>query len=193
MANKTSSLILASASPRRKELLADCGVTFSVVSADVDESPLAGETSAQMVMRLAEKKATAVAAKDPDCWVLGADTVVSLDGSTLGKPANEEEAREMLLRLHGRVHEVHTGVVLVNESKQSTQKVSESTLVSMRRLELSEISAYIKTGEPFDKAGAYGIQGVGSHLIDRIEGSYTNVVGLPTATVVLMMRRVGLM
>ncbi len=174
-------LVLASASPRRRELLAAAGFRFSVVSRSVDETPRAGETPREHVRRLARAKALAVARERPSATVLGADTVVALGDEILGKPADAADARRMLVRLSGRVHQVYTGVALWREGHlEDAVEVSD---VEMAELGGEEIDRYIASGEPFDKAGAYAIQGLASRYITRINGSYSNVVGLPIAVI----------
>ena len=170
---------LASTSPRRQELLTRAGYAFDVVPADIDEQRWPREAPRDYVQRLATSKAEAVAAENPDRLVLGADTVVVVDGDVLGKPADDAEASEMLRRLSGRVHEVLTGVAVVTNT--SRWVAVESTLVTLVGLDPLTIDWYVATGEPLDKAGAYGVQGIASRFVERIEGSYTNVVGLPVA------------
>ncbi len=174
-------LILASGSPRRRDFLAVLGLAFEVRVTDIDETPLSGEQPADCVARLARKKAQAV--DQPSAWVLAADTVVALDGEILGKPGDEEDACAMLMRLSGRWHEVWTGFSLF---RQATGELCTKTVCTrVRFLELTPelCRAYVRTGEPLDKAGAYGIQGKGCFLVPEISGSYTNVVGLPMAEV----------
>ena len=172
-------LVLASASPRRREILDLAGIPCSVRPADVDESRSAGETPGDYVRRLAEAKARAV--QQPGETVLGADTVVVTGGRMLGKPRDAADALRMLGLLSGRVHEVITGVCLLRD--EDCQTVSETTKVTFSELSDSEIATYVATGEPLDKAGAYGIQGGASKFIERIDGCYFNVVGLPIARV----------
>jgi septum formation protein len=174
-------LLLASRSPRRAELLAAAGISFEVLAADIDETPHADEAPDAYVERLAIEKARAVLALRPDAAVLGADTTVTIDGLILGKPADAEEATAMLERLRGRVHEVFTGVALV--SAGGVQSAVERTRVWLDPMTDEDISWYVASGEPVDRAGAYAIQGLASRFIPRIEGSYTNVVGLPVALV----------
>ena len=203
-------LVLASASPRRFELLRNAGIPFTVQAADIDESPLEGESPRECVVRLAREKALAVFRMRPGDWVLGADTIVTVDGNILGKPRDGNDAARMLRMLSGRVHEVMTGVCVIEPvasgqwsvaSKTQTgsadeqlatdgQQVTtavETTLVTMCELSEEEIRLYIATGEPMDKAGAYAIQGGASRWIPRIEGDYSNVVGLPVALVYRML------
>ena len=173
--------ILASASPRRRELLTRAGYEFDVVPPEVDEARVGGESVYEHVTRLARAKAGAVAATHPDRMVIGADTVVVADGVLLGKPQDWREAAVMLRTLSARSHEVVTGVALVTAT--SCRTAVESTVVSFVALNDAVIDWYVATGEPLDKAGAYGAQGLGSRFVDRVDGSYTNVVGLPIAVV----------
>jgi len=231
-------LVLASASPRRQELLRNASISFTVQPADVDETPLAGESPRACAERLAREKALAVWQTRPQDLVLGADTIVVVNETILGKPTSSDDAARMLRLLSGREHEVITGVCLVGpevrgqgsgasnnvsggapglagfarpgsslagrEAKQPSQNAathglatgnrqlataSESTLVTMSELSEDEIRTYVATGEPMDKAGAYAIQGMASRWIPRIEGDYSNVVGLPVALVYRMLRR----
>ncbi len=176
------SLVLASSSPRRRQLLEAAGLTFVVRAADVDESPHPREAPERLATRLATAKARAVADL-PDCpgrYIIGADTVVALGDETLGKPGSAAEARIMLRRLSGVNHTVWTGVcVLDREEPESPICHGVETRVRFRSLSTEEIHRYVATGEPLDKAGAYAIQGGGGALVDQIHGSYTNVVGLP--------------
>lgn len=171
-------LILASSSPRRRALLLEAGYTLEIVPPEVPEAPAPGESPASYVVRNARAKAEWVARRRPaeTGLILGADTVVVQDGMILEKPSGPEEARAMLRRLAGRGHDVWTGVCLIG---RRTTAFAERTAVFFRPLGDDQIDAYIATGEPLDKAGAYAIQGLAGAWIDRIEGSYTNVVGLP--------------
>lgn len=171
-------IILASQSPRRQELLKLITSDFEIKVSNVDETLPDKITPKEAVMYLSKIKAEPFA--DGDDIVIGADTVVALDGKILGKPKNEENAREMLKFLSGRTHSVFTGVTLANDEKTKTFAVE--TKVKFFELTNEEIDAYIKTKEPFDKAGAYGIQGYGSLLVEKIDGDYFNVVGLPVST-----------
>jgi len=177
----TNPFVLASASPRRAELLTAAGFAFAIAHADIDEAPLSGEPADRYVLRLAEGKARAVAARFPDRAVLGADTTVVVDGHILGKPADAADAVAMLRRLQGRAHEVLTGVALVTDGH--AQVVLETTRVWFGPMTDAEIAVYVASGEPMDKAGAYGIQGWAARYVTRVDGSYSNVVGLPVARV----------
>jgi septum formation protein len=179
-------LVLASASPRRQELLRNAGITFEVVPAHIPEDPLPREAAKDCAERLARQKALAVAQKRPQDIVLGADTVVVVDGQFLGKPYDATDAARMLRRLSGREHQVITGVCLVVGGKPSV--ASETTIVTVSELTDKDIAEYVASGEPMDKAGSYAIQGIASRWIPRIEGDYSNVVGLPVALVFRMLR-----
>ena len=178
-------LILASASPRRQELLRNAGIPFEVQPANIPEDLLPGEDARACAERLAREKACAIATKRPDHSVLGADTVVVIDGQILGKPANAADAARMLRMLSGHTHQVITGVCLVASGRCSV--ASETTSVTMSEIAENDIADYVASGEPMDKAGAYAIQGVASRWIPRIEGDYGNVVGLPIALVCRML------
>ena len=174
-------LVLASASPRRQELLRNAGFAFEVQPADIPENVLPGEDAKKYAERLAREKALAVSLQHPHDTVLGADTIVAVDGQLLGKPANSADAARMLHLLSGRDHEVITGICLVVKGQPFV--ASETTRVTVDRITDKEIADYVATGEPMDKAGAYAIQGIASRWIPRIEGDYSNVVGLPVALV----------
>lgn len=174
-------IILASRSPRRSELLTAAGISFEVLAADIDETPHDHEAPAAYVERLAVEKARAVLALRPEDRVLGADTTVTIDGEILGKPVDEADATRMLRLLSGRVHDVHTGVAVV--SRSGVRSAVDTTRVWFAAMTAEDISWYVATGEPVDRAGAYAIQGFASKFIPRIEGSYSNVVGLPVALV----------
>ena len=187
--NRFGKLILASASPRRRELLAQAGYTFEVQAADVDESVLPGENAGAYVQRLAEEKARAVLARnvgDGDLVVLGADTTVVCDGEILAKPSDAEDAKRMLRKLSGRVHQVLTGVAVVTAA--GVVSGIETTSVTFSEIPEAELDLYCATSEPLDKAGAYGIQGYAARWIPRIDGDYFNVMGLPIARVVRMIK-----
>jgi septum formation protein len=188
-------LILASASPRRAEILRNAGFSFEVVQANIDETRLRGETARAMTRRLAEAKARAVAEKlgaEPlEAIVIGADTTVELHGRLLGKPGSAKEAREMLRKLSGKTHRVVTSVALFRLTDHARKTATESTQVRFARLNRDEIAAYVDTGEPLDKAGAYAVQGIGGSFIERIDGCYFNVVGLPLARLHRMLVSLG--
>jgi septum formation protein len=188
------SFVLASASPRRQELLRNAGIQFTVQPADIDETPSMRESARHCAERLAREKALAVWRTRPQDFVLGADTVVAFDETILGKPVDADDAERMLRLLSGRVHEVITGVCLIAGASVGTDRLtiaSETTHVTMSALSEQEIREYIATGEPMDKAGAYAIQGRAARWIPRIEGDYSNVVGLPLALVYRMLRKRG--
>jgi septum formation protein len=179
-------LILASASPRRAEILAAAGIQFAVHPAHVDESPVSGETPTQMVERLARVKAELVAqtlAHEKNAIILGADTTVVLDGQILAKPVDPSDARAMLRKLRGREHQVITGIHLIRISDGARQSSTETTRVWFSAMTDQEVDAYVETEEPLGKAGAYAIQGLAGRYIPRIEGCYFNVVGLPISRV----------
>lgn len=178
-------IVLASSSPRRKELLEQIGIKPIIIPAEVDESSLAADSAEELVEVLAEAKAQWVFAKldksnySSPGFVLGADTVVVLDGQVLGKPVDAENAKNMLRTLSGKTHHVITGVCLISIPQGKIDTWHEVTKVTFRPLSDAEIAAYVMTGEPMDKAGAYGIQGKGALLVEKIDGCYNNVVGLP--------------
>lgn len=206
----TPTLVLASASPRRQELLRNAGITFIVHPTNIPEVPQPGESGRDCAERLAGQKALAAFHDRPDDFVLGADTVVIVESEILGKPRGEADAMRMLRLLSGRTHQVITGVCLIGPPPKTENKKprtgledirfediriedtrSETTLVTMTAFTDEDIQAYIATGEPMDKAGAYAIQGVASRWIPRIEGDYFNVVGLPVSLVYQMLRGHG--
>jgi septum formation protein len=191
MPSSSPRLILASASPRRAELLASAGFDFTIEPADVDESVRAGEQPAAYVLRVARAKASAVAerCRKSGSPVVAADTTVVADGEILAKPEDDEDAIRMLKRLSGAVHEVLTAVVVVFAGRESAEVVR--TRVRLLPLTQEEIRWYVATGEPFGKAGAYGIQGRAARFVDWIEGSWSNVVGLPVATVDRLLKGLG--
>ena len=191
MASSEARLILASGSPRRRELLARFGRPFEVIPAVGEESAEGASSPEKVVLRLAEAKAAEVSGRvgDPDAVVVAADTVVELDGEILGKPGTPEKAAAMLRRLSGRVHRVWSGVC-VRRGGESLS-AAECTSVRFRRLTGFEIAAYVATGEPLDKAGAYGYQGLACLFVERIEGDYFNVVGLPLCRLGRMLAELG--
>jgi septum formation protein len=179
-------LVLASSSPRRRELLANAGIDFIVDPANLDERQRSGEAPLDFALRLATEKAEAVAVKHPDKMVLGADTVVIVGREVLGKPVDGADADRMLRMLRDHSHQVSTGIALVTRGKIMTHV--ENTTVVVREITDAEIQDYIASGEPMDKAGAYAIQGRASRWISRIEGDYFNVVGLPVAALWRMLK-----
>jgi septum formation protein len=186
-------LVLGSASPRRAALLRQVGLDFSVCPSDVPEVAAAGETATDLARRLAREKGAAVACSRTDAWVLSADTIVVVDGAVLGKPADAAEASQMLRRLSDRTHEVFTAVALTAPGGEPAGEVLVRSRVEFRPLSAAEIDAYVATGEPFDKAGAYAIQGGAEHFVRRVDGSYTNVVGLPIDETRDLLARAGLL
>jgi septum formation protein len=176
-------LILASKSPRRSDLLEQAGLTFSIIPSDFDESSVTMSDPESYVRTLAKSKAIDISKKHPDSWVLGADTVVLIEDGILGKPGSKDEARSMLKQLSGKTHQVITGYCLCCQTKNDIISETVKTDVHFKTLRDAEIEWYIQTGEPFDKAGAYAIQGIGTFLVESINGSYTNVVGLPVCEV----------
>jgi septum formation protein len=183
-------LALASASPRRAELLRAAGIEFDVVPADVDESARPGEAPDVYVRRVAEDKARVVAGRAHDRLILAADTIVIVDGTMLGKPVDDDDAKRMLSLLSGRTHEVLTAVVVYRTAMGAPLVETDRTEVEFAQLTEVEIDCYIATGEPRDKAGGYAIQGYASRFVTRIDGSYSNVVGLPIALVYEMLKGV---
>ncbi len=181
-------IVLASASPRRTELMALAGIEFTVVPADIPEDALPGELPVEHVMRLSREKAQAVAAKSPGRFFIGADTVVVLNGEIMGKPIDEAEAYTMLSKLSGCTHDVITGFTVFDQESGVCLSRSVQTEVIFRTLGEQEIRSYIASGCPMDKAGAYAIQGGAAHFVRSICGSYTNVIGLPLAELFELMQ-----
>ena len=184
-------IILASSSPRRKELLTQAGVSFSIVVSGCDETPVAGESPREMVERLAVVKAAAVADQNGDAFVIGADTTVCIDGEVLGKPESFEQACEMLRKIQGRRHEVLGGIAILNRAKGLERVWSHSTQVTMAPMSEEVIARYVRSGEPMDKAGSYAIQGLGLQFVDSVEGSYSNVVGLNISSLMTELIKLG--
>jgi septum formation protein len=185
-------LILASSSLRRAQILRDTGLVFSIISSAVDETPIPGEAPGELVLRLANAKAELVAARSVGpAIVVAADTVVVLEGQILGKPRSTDDARHMLEKLSGRTHSVVTGVSLIRLPDVEQRAFVETTLVHFDRLSANEITRYLATDEPHDKAGAYAIQGRAGRYIPRIEGCYYNVVGLPLARLLSELHELG--
>lgn len=183
-------LVLASGSPRRRDLLSSIGVAFDVVTAEIDESPIAGEAPAETVARLSREKAAAVRRVVGDSPILAADTEVALDGRVMGKPADAAAARAMLRALSGRVHTVYTAVCFLSEEGEPNETVEEAD-VSFRELDDADVAWYIQTGEWVGVAGAYRLQEAGAALISQIRGNPTTVVGLPLHRVRAILRRAG--
>lgn len=184
-------VVLASASPRRHELLGMIGIAHEVDPADIDESLRDGESETGYALRLATEKGLAVAARHPDALIIAADTIVVVDGRIFGKPVDRADACRMLRVLSGRTHVVHTAVAVVRDAGRRRESMVESTRVTFRELADDEIAAYVATGEPMDKAGAYGIQGYGASIVERIEGDYFTVMGLALRQLVSLLERVG--
>jgi septum formation protein len=180
----TPFLILASKSPRRRYLLAKAGLTFTVVPSTFDEGRVPLTSPAEYVRTLAESKTGDVARRYPHSWVIGADTIVAIDDALLGKPATKRDAADMLRSLSGRTHQVFTGYCICHTAGNRMFSDAVKTDVRFKSLTDDEIDWYVQTGEPFDKAGAYAIQGIGTFLVKSINGSYTNVVGLPVCEVI---------
>ncbi len=178
------SLILASKSPRRKYLLEQAGLTFTILPSRIDESTLPLSSPETYVKTLAEAKAGDISELHPESWVIGADTIVMIGGAILGKPDSKDDARDMIKRLSGQVHQVFTGFSICCKAKNRSVSQTIRTDVLFKELSDEEIEWYIQTDEPFDKAGAYAIQGLGTFLVKCINGSYTNVVGLPVCEVI---------
>ena len=184
-------LILASKSPRRYELLKQMGFDFEVIPSRVAEDFIQGESPQEHVLRLAEAKALEIGSQHPAQWVIGADTVVYVDGIILGKPKNRNEAMGMLQRLNGKEHSVVTGISVHHIEEKKGDLEAVQTTVKIKNLTPVEMEWYVQSGEPFDKAGGYAIQGIGSFMVESIHGSYTNVVGLPLCELMQMLIRLG--
>ena len=193
MSKDSRGIVLASASPRRSELLEQVGIRFQVIPSNVDETLLTNETAEDHVIRLSHDKALEVAGRQAVAgrWFIGSDTVVVRDNVVLGKPVDAAEAKQMLASLSGRSHRVISGYAVHDRDSGRTISGAVVTKVFFKDLTRREIEGYIATGEPFDKAGAYAIQGIGSFMIPRIEGSYTNVVGLPLCEVIAALEELG--
>lgn len=186
-------IILASSSPRRRDLLTRLGIPFTVIPSSVEEETLDGESPQDQVSRLALAKAEEISRMFPDAWVLGADTIVVIDNQILGKPLDSAEAKSMLAGLAGRTHEVYTGYALLSSRYSESRRLRwVRSRVRIRKLRRAEIEGYVATGEPMDKAGAYAVQGIGSGIVESISGSYTNVVGLPVCEVARDLQQLGI-
>lgn len=183
-------ILLASASPRRKELISRLGLDFEVLVPLVDETIQSGEAPSRYCSRLSEDKAESVRHEHPEALIIAADTVVVIEGKILGKPLDKQEAYEHLMLLQGAMHEVYTGYTVIRGTKTITRAIR--TNVYFRNMSPEEISWYVSTEEPMDKAGSYGLQGIGSIFVDRIEGSYTNVIGLPLSDLYQDLKGFGL-
>jgi septum formation protein len=183
--------ILASASPRRIELLHLLGLRFEIMPSHVEESFMEGEAPRAHVLRLSREKTEKASVQHPDAWVMGADTIVLINGEVLGKPRTPEEAREMLRTLSGRVHTVYTGFTVINKSASYIISNAVESSVHFREIREDEIAWYIQSEEPYDKAGGYAVQGMGAFFIKEIHGSYTNVMGLPLCEVVDVLKSAG--
>lgn len=186
-----SGIVLASASPRRAQLLASAGIRFEAASSDIAEEFLPDETPVDHVRRLAEAKARAVAGRRAGRFFVGADTIVVCDGEPLGKPRDRRDAERMLRRLSGKPHDVITAYAVYDAVDGRIEIAAVTTRVRFKPLQPAEIAAYVETDCPLDKAGAYGIQGRAASMVERIEGSYTNVVGLPLDETVAALARMG--
>jgi len=184
-------LILASASPRRQELLSLLGIQLEIIPSKIEENFWAGESPEEHVTRLARAKAEDIANQYPGRWILAADTVVEIDGRVLGKPRDRAEAEEMLKLLSQREHRVLTGYCLLNSSVPNKKERRVTTRVKFKSLSEEEIRWYVNTGEPFDKAGGYAVQGMAAFMVEKVQGSYTNVVGLPLCEVVEDLQKLG--
>ncbi len=186
-------IVLASASPRRRELLSSVGITFQVIPSQVDETRLTNEAPADFVQRLSYEKAAEVAQQPQVAgrWFIGSDTIVLCDGQILEKPTSAQHSAQMLQLLSGRSHQVLSGYAIIDRNTDKHIRRYVTTEVTFRTLTEREIESYIATGEPADKAGSYAIQGLGSYIVTNINGSYTNVVGLPIAQVVSDLRQMG--
>jgi septum formation protein len=181
--SRQNPLILASASPRRKELLSQIRIPFRAVKSRVKEDVITGDPS-KITQRLANEKATHILKAESKSWILGADTIVTINDKVLGKPSDAKNARKMLESLSGREHSVITGFCILDPSGDLVHTEAVTTLVRFKTLSEKEISSYINSGEPFGKAGSYAIQGIGAFLVEAISGSYTNVVGLPLCALI---------
>jgi septum formation protein len=189
-----SKIILASSSPRRRELLRNLGIRFEILPSLIDEIQLEGESPEDFALRTSSEKALSVSRNlNSDCVVIGADTIVVIDGEILGKPQDEEGAKFMLKKISGKEHRVITGFSIVKSKAELLHREFVESRVRIKTLAPSEIEGYIKTKEPMDKAGAYGAQGIGAFMIREIHGSYTNVVGLPLVELVDVLTRLGVL
>lgn len=189
---KDKRITLASSSPRRKALLEEIGLSFDICSADIDEDIRENESPQEHTLRLSEEKAQEVAKKIRSGWIIGADTIVFIDNRIMGKPSDIHEAGAMLRLLSGRQHKVATAFCILNAATGEKIKEAVESRVKIKKLNDKEIEDYIRTGEPLDKAGAYAAQGMGSFMVESIEGSYTNVVGLPMEELKKALEQMGI-
>lgn len=187
----TGPLILASASPRRSELLKFLDLEFEILPSHIDESPREGETPEEHVLRLSSAKAFALTYSHPDAWILGADTIVVIRGESLGKPSTPGEARSMLTKLSGQTHKVYTGVALISKKRQVSLSNVVASDVRFKDVPQEEIEWYVRTSEPYDKAGGYALQGRGALFVEEIHGSPTNIIGLPLCETAEMLKAAG--
>ncbi len=188
-----NAIVLASESTRRVDILRTLGISFSIIPPDIDERKKKDETIRDYVLRIAQEKAKKVGTHFPDKWVIGADTIVVHKGKVLGKPKSEEEAMEMLTALRGKWHKVLTAYCILNVSKKTSCQDVVETKVFIKDLTDEEIRRYIKTSEPFDKAGSYAVQGRGGFMVKEIKGSYSNVVGLPICEITDILLSLGIL
>ncbi len=188
-----NAIVLASESARRVDILRSLGISFSIIPPDIDERKKRNESIREYVLRIASEKAKKVGTYFPDKWVIGADTIVVHKGKVLGKPKSEKEAMEMLSALRGKWHKVLTAYCVLNMVKQSSYKDVVETKVFIKDLTDEEIKRYIKTSEPFDKAGSYAVQGKGGFMVKEIKGSYSNVVGLPICEITEILLSLGIL
>lgn len=191
--NDENAIVLASESTRRIDILRTLGISFSIIPPDIDESKRKDESIREYVTRIAHDKASKVGKLFPEKWVIAADTIVVSKGRVLGKPKNEKQAVDMLRRLRGRWHKVMTGYCILNVSRGITYQDVAETKVFIKDLTDEEIARYIKTSEPFDKAGSYAVQGKGGYMVKEIKGSYANVVGLPICEITEMLMTLGVL
>ena len=187
------SIVLASESPRRVDILRTLGISFSIIPPDIDETKLKDETPQEFVARISYEKANKVGQHFPDKWVIAADTIVVLKGKVLGKPQNERDAFNMLRTLRGKWHKVITGYCVLNLLKNVVYRDIVETKVFLRHMTDDEITRYIKTSEPMGKAGSYAVQGKGGYMVKEIKGSYTNVVGLPICEIAEALLSLGVL
>ena len=187
--SSTATFILASVSPRRRELLQLVGLKFKTIPAHIPEDYIKGESPKQHVRRLAQEKAKLIARKYPKAWVLGADTIVVIDGLILGKPKNKIQAKEMLKKLSGHEHKVFTGFAVTQVVSQVSHSAVVQSTVKFKKITAAELDWYVACDEPYDKAGGYAVQGKGAYFIKSIRGSYTNVIGLPLGEVLETLKK----